>query len=343
MKKISFWLFLLLFICVSSYFFASEYKSFIEQKIYLDQAQEEKQKKLSLFSFSQIQEIPWTQIYFTPDKKYLDILEKELQGAQKRVYINVYMLTEKRIRNALLVAKKRWVDIKIILEKNVYNSAGINNATFDILSQAGIDIQRSSNDVYDLNHAKYILIDNRVIISTGNLTASTFSKNRDIFVHFSDKSIVKTIESIFLNDFTSKYIPIYHHSLVISPWDSRQKILYILKNASSSLQIYMPYMDDKEIADVIFYQLQKGVKVQIISWKNDTDDNFFQKVIKMGWNITFSKKTIHAKSILIDDAYLFIGSENFSSSSLDTNKEVWVLLRGDILVKKWKHIFESDL
>jgi cardiolipin synthase A/B len=147
----------------------------------------------------------------------------------------------------------------------VYNSAGINNTTFDILSQAGIDIQRSSNDVYDLNHAKYILIDDMVIISTGNLTASTFSKNRDIFVHIFDPNIVKTMESIFFNDFTSKYIPTYHHSLVISPWDSRQKILYIIKNASSSLQIYMPYMDDSEIANTILDTLKKGVKIQIIS------------------------------------------------------------------------------
>ena len=43
----------------------------------------------------------------TPDKKYLDRIVSQIDEAKKRVYLEVYMLTEKRIIKALKDAKHR--------------------------------------------------------------------------------------------------------------------------------------------------------------------------------------------------------------------------------------------
>ena len=56
----------------------------------------------------------------TPDVKLLDDITTKIDSAQKRVYVEVYIFTEKRIKKSLLNAKKRGVEVKVLLEKNVY-------------------------------------------------------------------------------------------------------------------------------------------------------------------------------------------------------------------------------
>lgn len=341
-KQLSFIIFLITFFIGTSYFFAWDYEKFLSQKQEIVYANGDIHTKLSSFSLNQISQTSW-ELHFVPDKKYLDILVKEISQAKKRIYINVYMLTEKNIRNALLGAKKRWLEIKIILEKNVYNSAGINNQTFSILASWSVDITRSSNDEYELDHAKYCIIDDSAIISTGNLTATTFTSNRDIFFETKDQTIVSDLTKVFLWDFEKKYIPIYNPSLAISPRYSRQKLENFLANAKSSIDIYMPYMNDTSLANILLSQAKKWVKVQIISDKNDEKDPFFSHLKEIWGKVTFQKRTIHAKSIIIDQKYLYLWSENFSTPSLDANKEVGIFLSNPALISQWEMVFKSDL
>ncbi|MDR0772079.1 MAG: phospholipase D-like domain-containing protein [Candidatus Peribacteria bacterium] len=54
-----------------------------------------------------------------------------IDSAEKYVYVEVYMLTESRIKEAILRAEKRGLDVKIILEKDPYLAYNINNKTYD--------------------------------------------------------------------------------------------------------------------------------------------------------------------------------------------------------------------
>jgi phosphatidylserine/phosphatidylglycerophosphate/cardiolipin synthase-like enzyme len=54
------------------------------------------------------------------------------------------------------------------------------------------------------------------------------------------------------------------------------------------------------------------------------------------------KISMHSKAILVDEKYLFIWSENFSEPSLDKNREMWLLLKNEDIIKKFIKIFESD-
>jgi phosphatidylserine/phosphatidylglycerophosphate/cardiolipin synthase-like enzyme len=59
----------------------------------------------------------------------------------------------------------------------------------------------SNPDHYSLNHTKMIIIDNEIILSTGNLTYSTFAFNRDFFLFINDNDILEKLLSIFEYDF----------------------------------------------------------------------------------------------------------------------------------------------
>lgn len=84
-------------------------------------AREKAQTELSRenFSVEQIEDRE-VEILMTPDTKVLDRIVSRIDAAKTRVFIEVYILTEKRITKALQDAKSRGVDVRVILEKNVF-------------------------------------------------------------------------------------------------------------------------------------------------------------------------------------------------------------------------------
>jgi phosphatidylserine/phosphatidylglycerophosphate/cardiolipin synthase-like enzyme len=59
--------------------------------------------------------------------------------------------------------------------------------------------------------------------------------------------------------------------------------------------------------------------------------------------LALPKYNMHSKAILVDDLYLFIWSVNFSEYSIDKNREIWILLKDEKIISKFKEVFSKDL
>ena len=94
---------LLIFFGVS---YSKEYFLFHTQSNEQQQNIQETNKSLSDFSFDQIREIENIELFKTPDKNLLKTLVKKIDEAKNRIYIEIYIFTEKDIRAALIRAKK---------------------------------------------------------------------------------------------------------------------------------------------------------------------------------------------------------------------------------------------
>jgi phosphatidylserine/phosphatidylglycerophosphate/cardiolipin synthase-like enzyme len=92
------------------------------------------------------------------------------------------------------------VDVRVILEGNVFGTPRINDATYKKLKNAHIPVVFSDSQKYNFTHAKFWMIDDTYCVSTGNLTYSAFQKNRDIIVCDTDKKVLSFFELLFLAD-----------------------------------------------------------------------------------------------------------------------------------------------
>ena len=150
---------------------------------------------------------------------------------------------------------------------------------------------------------------------------------------------------MFKNDFAWDKTSPYQQNLVLSPDYSRAKFETLFSSAKSSIQMYFQYFQDKVLESVFLEQSKKGVQISSIVSSNYAEDypekiNDFQKQwIQMKY---MKKPKMHAKAILIDKKYLFIGSVNFSSYSLDSNREVWILIKNPEIISQFLQIFETD-
>lgn len=343
-EKIITTLIISIFFIIFSIFNFEEYYNFHKEKMEINKNNLELNEKIKKFELQNLEEINDIKFYYTPSKDLLNNIVEKINSSKKYVYIEVYMFTEKRIKEAVIKAKKRWVDVKVILEKDPYMVYSINDKTYNELQKNNIDVVWSNTENYSLNHSKMILIDDLNIVSTGNLTYSTFTKNRDFFLFIKDEYTNKTLKEIFYNDFNWIKKSPYSENLVLSPSYSRNKIIDLIESAEKDIKIYIQYFNDEEINNkLIEIKKVKDIKISAIIPDTATQDKNTKKLIKSGIEIKkIPKYKMHAKAILVDEKYLFVWSENFSSYSLDKNREIWFIIKNNEVISDFLDIFNYD-
>jgi phosphatidylserine/phosphatidylglycerophosphate/cardiolipin synthase-like enzyme len=98
----------------------------------------------------------------------------------------------------LISAKKRGVDVKVILEKDVMSDE--NKVTFERLRSAGIDI-RWASETFKLTHSKFMIIDKKtVLVGSHNWSRSALNFNREASVIISNSPVVSEFLDVFDSD-----------------------------------------------------------------------------------------------------------------------------------------------
>lgn len=308
--------------------------------------QSDLQETLKNFDISQLKDLQNTTFYSTPDLEFLDFLVERIDKSTQKVWVEVYIFTEKRLQKALVDAHKRWVDVKIILEKNVYKAPNLNRKTFEYFEKNWVKVVWSESKNYALNHTKMMILDEEVFVSTGNYSYSTFRYNREFFLSFKDVEVKNILEEIFLRDFEWVPFQIDFPNLVLSPFSSRTKLETLISSAQKNILMYSLNFSDKSLKNLLIQKQQEWVKIQIIfpdEKKVDSNSEVLQEFRNAGIEfVQVTKPSIHAKSILVDEQFLYIGSINFSHPSITRNREIGFLLKNTDIIEQFMKIFNED-
>ncbi len=323
-----------------SIFYAKEYFLFHDKKQEINKNILNSKSDLQNFSLENIRTLEYVDIYKTPDKNLLKILVEKIKNAKTRIYVEAYIFTEKDLRSALVYSKKRWVEVKVLMEKNVYKANNINKKTYDEFIKNQIEVVRSDSNDYSLNHSKFFIIDDEIVISTWNFSYSMFTRNRDFILFIKDRLLLEKKVKNFEYDFKKDKNFVYDENLVLSPFYSREKIEKLIKSAKKDIKIYFPYFSDDNLVKLLENKVNEGIDIKIITDKKNEKIEEFQSL----WiNVKILPKlTEHAKSILVDDMYLYVWSINFSTFSLDKNKETWIILKDINIIEKYIKFFSED-
>ena len=325
---------------------AEEYITFHTEKRQNIEYQKSISDKLEKFSISDIKEISNLSVYRTADLSLLDKIVQEIDTANSRIYLETYILTEKRVQEALKKAFYRWVDVQVVLEKNPYMAYSINNKSYNNLYNAWIPIAWSDPQDFSLNHSKFIIVDSHFYISTWNFSYSTFKYNRDFFMKSNDPAILSILIEIFQHDFIWDEKNFYHPNIVLSPFSSRHYFYNYFQSAQKSIYLYFQYFKDDALVNLLVEKQKEWVEIIAIIPETALESNkeIIEQMEKNG--IIFhvmKKKKMHAKVIIIDELYWFIWSINFSSFSLDKNRELWLLFYNQNIIKEMIDYFQDDI
>lgn len=113
------------------------------------------------------------QVYFSPKGGATEAVVRELNGARRAVRVQAYSFTSQPIAKALLEAKKRGVDVEVVVDKS-QRSERYTEADFT----ANQGIPTFVDDGHAIAHNKIILIDGETIL-TGSFNFTKAAEERN--------------------------------------------------------------------------------------------------------------------------------------------------------------------
>jgi phosphatidylserine/phosphatidylglycerophosphate/cardiolipin synthase-like enzyme len=293
---------------------------------------------------NQINSLNNAQLFVEPESSREPLLQA-INRATDSIDLEVYTMSDDDIIRGLIDARKRDVYVRVILEENPYKGYGANKDVKDKLSHYGVDT-KWSNRVYQYTHSKFLVVDKITgYIMTLNLSKSAFTKNREFGLIVSDPLIVDELLKIFNADWNRKpYFPELS-SLVVSPENSRTKIMDLLKSAKKEIDIYAEEIEDRKFIDTLKEKAQTVKVCVIVADPSSIDVNKAAIDELKKYMIEIKATTspfIHAKVIIVDRELAYVGSVNFSSTSFDKNREVGVIISSKDAVTKLRNTFFQD-
>ncbi|GAB0174987.1 MAG: hypothetical protein HHAS10_08660 [Candidatus Altimarinota bacterium] len=282
------------------------------------------------------------ELIILPSKDALSSLVEKISQAKNRIWVETYTWTEKTTLEAVKNAGKNGRDVRVILEGNVYGTPRVNDNAVDLMKENGISVVYASSD-YAFTHMKMWIIDNEWCISTGNWSLSTFTKNREFIFCSSDRSILHSLEEIFLADY--KYLPPIFRTygldtrIGLAPLNLRSFLEENIKNAKNEIILYNQSISDERILQLLSIKDKEKVNVELCqSSKSNTGS-----MIKSLPYFTSNEPYLHAKVYLIDGKNILLGSANMTQNAIDNNREIMIKIENNKnIYDKIKNLYNID-
>jgi cardiolipin synthase len=285
-----------------------------------------------------------TGVFVEPDDGRDPILD-ELNHAQCSIDIAVYLLTDEKIIAAIEATHARGVRVRLILEEDPFGGGGGQDELVGRLRPQGIEIKWSDSE-FRFTHAKYIVVDRQIaLILNLNLTVSAFEGNREFGAVTTHSADVQQAQSIFDRDWSGNRSATENGPLIVSPANSRVQYLSLIADAKVSITFYAEVIRDDEILTALGLAVKRGVHVRTIVNLPETaeDSQILARLRIEGVEVRASTSAyIHAKLMVIDGQRAIVGSQNFTATSLDSNREIAMLFDDSDAVARCRDIFESD-
>jgi phosphatidylserine/phosphatidylglycerophosphate/cardiolipin synthase-like enzyme len=267
----------------------------------------------------------WTE----PQSGY-SFIDTAIDNAHTSIDLSMYELSDPEIERALVQEAEKGIVVRVIVNA-AYEGSSENATAASVLRAGSVHVVWApSNQIF---HAKYLVIDDSTAyIGTGNFVRSDYSSTRDFWVTDTERADVSAIVATFNGDFdhggtTSRQ----SGGLVWSP-GSTTALTGLIDTAHHTLLVENEEMDSAPIEDSLISAARRGVVVDLVMTEDAEWTAALDRLAAAGVHVrllTPSQIYIHAKVICADctttSGSVFIGSENFSTSSLYYNRELGVI------------------
>ncbi len=280
-------------------------------------------------------------IIIEPDDGIKPVLDS-IRRSRKFLYANFYMIDNKDILKTMQDLQKRGVDVRVIYDGRPYGEANVSGES-NVIKDYGLNYKMApkrfdSPGVFD--HAKYFVSDKIAFIGTANASDASFTKNREYMYVTKDRRMRKALKSIFMTDWNNTDDSKVRRTsqIVLSP-GSERTICYLISKAK--------FIETEEMGDdpAVFAALKKRRRLKMIlpSSVSAEDRQRLIELSKAGVRVRImpvNTNYMHAKMIYGDR--VFIGSENFSATSLNRNREVGIVFDDFIAKIRIRRSFRKD-
>lgn len=310
----------------------------------------------------------WIDIYFTDPENPLSPQETggldsplaaSIDAARLTVDVAVYSLNLRSVRDALIRAHERGVQVRVVME-----SDNMDGSAPQALVEAGIPVLGDRRE--GLMHDKFIVIDrSEVWMGSMNFTFSgTYEDNNQLILFRSVKmaeNYTKEFEEMFVDDmFGDSIVPETPNPKVtiddtqievyFSPDDGvASPLLDLLNNAQESIHFMAFSFTTDEFGEAIRMQAENGLTVAGVMEEEQVKSNIGTEydLFKQAGLDVFTdgnEGQMHHKTMIIDGSIVVTGSYNFSRSAETRNDENLIVIYdqdiADFYMQEFQRIYQ---
>lgn len=249
-----------------------------------------------------------------------------LDGAKSSLDIQMYLFTVKAIATKIVAAKNRGVTVRVLLDPDHEGNVNVTPT----LTQGGVN-WKGAPAIYSFAHAKYVIADrSQAVIMSANWNVDAMINERNYGIVDRDPEDLADLQAIFDQDWaiasgTPTAAPNLECTrLIVSPTNSKQRLLEHIKSAKSTLDLEVMYVSETTIRNEVGAAKARGVNVRVLILDPLDESVAYFK----GLGIPVKEPGpffLHAKLIIADNV-AFVGSENMSFTALSKNREVGALV-----------------
>jgi phosphatidylserine/phosphatidylglycerophosphate/cardiolipin synthase-like enzyme len=268
-----------------------------------------------------------------------------LRGARHQVDMVMYEDEDSQVNAALAADEHRGVKVRVLLNGGYYGEGSVQNrAAYSYLRARSVPVKWTPS-YFALTHQKTLLVDGRAYILTFNLTPQYYASSRDFGVSDTIAADDAAVRQTFNADWSGQRITAPNGADLLWSPGSEQAQVSLIESAQGFLDIYNEEMDSTAIEQALGADARRGVNVEVTMTYDSSWKGAFAQLSAAGVHVrTYSASAalyIHAKMILTSRR-VFLGSQNFSYTSLERNRELGLITSNPTLRASLRRTFDSD-
>jgi len=274
-----------------------------------------------------------------PGDSFFPIVDA-IDSATQSIKMTIFRMDDPIVRDAMSYAVQRGVKVRALIAPSAKGWNKRNKKLGEDLAKLGIEVRltRPRHEKLKRYHYKIMMIDEQQsLILTFNPTQKNLHYARDFGLLIKDQEIAQELNRLFDADWQGAAFKPKELPLVISPYNSRKKLLGLLSAAQRSIRIMDAKVEDQEVMGILLRKASRGVDVRVIS-----RDTFYDEVVQNFHVKKLARFKLHAKCIVIDGTYFFVGSQNLRKVSLDHRREVGIIVEDPAMARRIERVFDED-
>lgn len=299
-----------------------------------------------------ISDLPAEALFIDKDAIYNRTLAL-IQSAQTSIYVEQAEFDDPSLIQLLLAKSRTGIDIRILLDQ----WQKVNRSTLDLLKSQNVSIQYYPAQKGQINHTKYLIIDQKIAMIYGPAWTADGLQAHDLAIELSGRSAWKTA-TLFSKDWEStttfplsvpKTSPLPDDHIVLATnANVKQQLLEQISASTKSIWIEIPEITDTDpdIIQALIDAAQKGRDVSLIlgqAMTSKTQVNLEKLKVK---NITiryFPSQTLLGMHLAIfDNSTFLLSSSSWTRYSFVANHEFSITVPSPLASAKLSDLFKQD-
>ena len=294
------------------------------------------------------------------DRTIQNMILKDIKGAKKTIDLATYNYTDTKTAEALIDAVHRGVKVRMVVDEDKYNKKVVND-----LRSGGVNIISAGSN--GLMHAKYIIVDGKVVISgSANMMLASFSYDNNFMIRLESEEAAK----VFTAEFEEMYL-----DLIFGEESPKSKAASVIK-LKDGTSVYIRFAPEDGIDDMIeslisaandsVYMLAYSFASRDIAERLEAADNEGLDVIvicedgkaytdgggqcgplsEAGLSVYvdgYPDTLMHEKVIILDNSVVIAGSYNFTRSADKRNDEQVLVIQSREVADQFLAEFDKIL